>query len=679
MKKKVKFDLLVCSLVFIFLSLTFVIAGIISSDSSSISEWTSNGRTINNTRYYPGEVPSNITGLPNVNFTFTGSLELETSAIVVGDSVYIAGSYTGYIYRLNISNLSQQLDRSGSSSSASSPVYWNGSIYFGASSSVRQINASNLSQTIATKSGIIGYVYHNPIIYNGYAYFGGFNDGLIYQVNATNITQTQHTYSQGSRCYSGPSAGNGFIYISCGSSTFQLNASDISKLIGRASAGSGASFNYGTTPLVTPDYVYVPTENNSVMQLNASNISINIANFTRGANFDHSLAYHNGYVYAGNNDGNLYQLNASNISQVINELNLSSAISPIPTVTNNYVFATSGPRLFQLSASNITQVIANISFTSGNLNGVTIANGKLYFARSNVYYQFGNESFGDSDVESPNITLNSPEDGYSYSASSSIELTFNCSATDNSALNNLSLYITDSSNSSFALSSSSNVSGLSNSSSWSLSLSNGNYTWGCLSFDTSNNYFFSSNRSILINYVAPETDDSSRGSSSNTALYRPITTPDLYSRSHEIRMKSYTYIPLLVNTTLREVKRHTLYLYQVSDDSVNITVRSDPIKLTIAKNSYEEFNLPNVNETIRITYLSKEGVYANLKVEYIPQASLISDTAYSDENSNQPIDGQSEVESNNYVIWYILLALIVAAISYYFYKKDLMNRRLGLK
>ncbi|MCK4669769.1 MAG: right-handed parallel beta-helix repeat-containing protein [Nanoarchaeota archaeon] len=106
------------------------------------------------------------------------------------------------------------------------------------------------------------------------------------------------------------------------------------------------------------------------------------------------------------------------------------------------------------------------------------------------------------DVENPNITLNLPAHPYYNDTSDPVDIPFNCSATDNINLFNISLYITDSTNSSFTLNQTTNIGGTSNSSNWTLSLQNGNYTWNCLAYDTSDNSDWGDeNRSIEINFT----------------------------------------------------------------------------------------------------------------------------------------------------------------------------------
>ena len=82
------------------------------------------------------------------------------------------------------------------------------------------------------------------------------------------------------------------------------------------------------------------------------------------------------------------------------------------------------------------------------------------------------------------------------SGSSAARITFNCSATTLSDLKNISIYLTNSSNKSFSLNKTTVVRGTANKTNWTLSLSSGVYTWGCLGSNGWNDW--SDNRSIKV-------------------------------------------------------------------------------------------------------------------------------------------------------------------------------------
>ncbi len=100
-----------------------------------------------------------------------------------------------------------------------------------------------------------------------------------------------------------------------------------------------------------------------------------------------------------------------------------------------------------------------------------------------------------ADVE-PFVQLVSPVDGYTED-NLTTNVTFECNATDNAGLVNISLYITDRFNQSFSFNQTSSLSGLADSASWQLELVNGTYTWNCLAYDDDANPAWNEN-----NYTA---------------------------------------------------------------------------------------------------------------------------------------------------------------------------------
>lgn len=102
-----------------------------------------------------------------------------------------------------------------------------------------------------------------------------------------------------------------------------------------------------------------------------------------------------------------------------------------------------------------------------------------------------------ADVE-PFVRLIQPADGYTEDAFLT-NITFECNATDNSGLVNISLYLTDRYNQSFSQNSTSGLSGLGDSAQWELELANGTYTWNCLAYDNDDNPAWSEfNRTVYI-------------------------------------------------------------------------------------------------------------------------------------------------------------------------------------
>ncbi|MFH2028271.1 MAG: hypothetical protein ABIJ08_03995 [Nanoarchaeota archaeon] len=141
---------------------------------------------------------------------------------------------------------------------------------------------------------------------------------------------------------------------------------------------------------------------------------------------------------------------------------------------------------------NCTTNLTNITWSEGNHN-ITIW----------VNDTFGNKNSSSIsffvDLTPPNVTLETPIDNYTNNSVGIATVHFNCSVTDEVALANISLYLTNSTNESFSLNQTTTITGKNNSANWSVSIQNGNYTWNCLAYDSAGNYNWSANRTMLIN------------------------------------------------------------------------------------------------------------------------------------------------------------------------------------
>jgi len=190
-----------------------------------------------------------------------------------------------------------------------------------------------------------------------------------------------------------------------------------------------------------------------------------------------------------------------NVTYPLNNTNYTINTSQL----NYTVSSLLGLNLSSCWYSNSSGIWNSSSVSAGtNFTGLTSAEG---WNNWSVYCNDTSGNIGSSfinfykDSILPNLTLNSPSESYSNSTPDTINITFNCSASDNLALRNISLFITNSSNGNFALNRTANITGTSNSTNWTLSLGVGNYTWNCLAFDSLGNSNLSANRTIIISYL----------------------------------------------------------------------------------------------------------------------------------------------------------------------------------
>jgi hypothetical protein len=251
------------------------------------------------------------------------------------------------------------------------------------------------------------------------------------------------------------------------------------------------------------------------------------------------------YVNLTNTTGtatNSYAITAGikliNTSDVNKSMGCSVAYLDGQTTPMLVLFNASINDTYASSAITTSEGFLNLTYTASTgmfnctMDGVSLANTSSYFAEgynlaldtymfrnggaaptSEVNTTFENYTFNTTYVDNfPNITMNSPIANYYNDTTSTVNLTFNCSTTDDQGLTNMSLYITDSSNSSQSISNTSTIIGASNSSQWNLTLAVGDYGWACDAYDNGNQRNLSNDRYFSLNYTAPAT--SSPGGSS---------------------------------------------------------------------------------------------------------------------------------------------------------------------
>ena len=181
----------------------------------------------------------------------------------------------------------------------------------------------------------------------------------------------------------------------------------------------------------------------------------------------------------------LYPTSLLNTSQQPLSLNVTFTVDVDNDAITIYYYING--RLNQTSATNTT---LNASDGNYDLN-VSLYDGVQFSTNTTVSFTI--------DTTSPVTTQQYPPNNYYNDTVDPFSLLFNCSATDNLALKNISLYITNRLNQSFSFNSSARLSVTSDYSNWTLSLQSGNYTWNCLTHDISGNFDWGDNKSLLIN------------------------------------------------------------------------------------------------------------------------------------------------------------------------------------
>jgi hypothetical protein len=474
----------------------------LSSDSTTSDEWRMFGRHLNHSHYTSSYAPTNISEASTITYTGLSLYSYSTPAVANG-ILYIA-EVDNFFHALNATNISQVINKPSIYYSSDVPaiagdyVYYNARWSHGTSNGyLYQLNASNISETIAsyylsdTNNVFLG----SPAVSNGSVYIGTYADYVFYQLNASDVSKSIGIadLGWGVNCYSSPAVANGFVYVGCNDDKlYQLNATDITNIIDSYTTGGDVD----SSPAVTAEYVYVGSDDDKVYQLNASNVSQLIASYTTGGDVSASPGVAHGYVYIGSTDNNFYQLNATNISQQIANYT-GTADFNTPAINDLYVFVGSGTSLYQFDVNDVSILIGQVGgVQSSSVEGPIIAGGYVYLAggTGSKLTQFG--------TVNPTTTLNDPIDDYHFGLSL-VNITFNCSASDSAGLANISLYITNSTNERFSLNQTTNISGTSSSANWTLELAEGDYIWNCLSYDTDGNSDWAANRSMTNDTTAP--------------------------------------------------------------------------------------------------------------------------------------------------------------------------------
>ncbi|MBD3249873.1 S8 family serine peptidase, partial [Candidatus Woesearchaeota archaeon] len=102
----------------------------------------------------------------------------------------------------------------------------------------------------------------------------------------------------------------------------------------------------------------------------------------------------------------------------------------------------------------------------------------------------------------PIVTLLSPADNHYNDSAEPEEILFNCSATDDKLVDNISMYLTDKDDTNFKINYSCDIDAAKGSCSKRLNLTNGNYTWNCAAYDNISQETWGNNRTIVVNYTA---------------------------------------------------------------------------------------------------------------------------------------------------------------------------------
>lgn len=230
------------------------------------------------------------------------------------------------------------------------------------------------------------------------------NQGTGFTTNSAPINISNgfitHNVTLNRGANSPPSIDGDFVYFSDGdgssSTLYQNNRSNVSQTISTFSILSGF-FCFGG-PWVASDalgdtYVYAGCQDGFIHQLNATNISQEIANFSTGGPISKQGLVTGGFLYIMNNGGTIYQVNATNVSQLItsNSESGSGLSTPSVDLTGNFILYGIGTTLFKGNATNISDTLGSFA-AGGNVFREITVGGNVTFQD---YVYIGNDAGND--------------------------------------------------------------------------------------------------------------------------------------------------------------------------------------------------------------------------------------------------------------------------------------------
>jgi outer membrane protein assembly factor BamB len=361
----------------------------ISSNSTSTSEWTMFGRTLENNRYYPDSVNmANFSLIWNISISSAGSYFVHTP-IVYNNVVYVAGNMSD-LYALNISNGNQLWNLSINVSS--SPAIADDKLYI---SSYTDNNTYAFNVTTGVQiwnRTIVGVQYSSfssASIYEGTLYIVKEFDNF-YALNSTTGVQiwNQSSYS---RLMNSPTIHSNIIYSPVETyDILALNRSNGVIIWNSTLSGSPSGSSSLSSPNIYNDYLYVAGYSGYFSSLNATTGSV-IWNKTVAEDHIFSSATASGEkIYLGSNDNNVYSINSTNGEQIWNYTTQGDLSSP--TISDNVLVVGSRDNKTYILNISTGEIIWNYTTFGEVSSSPSIVNGKVFIGSDDgVVYAFGTD------------------------------------------------------------------------------------------------------------------------------------------------------------------------------------------------------------------------------------------------------------------------------------------------
>ncbi|MBI3334249.1 S8 family serine peptidase [Candidatus Pacearchaeota archaeon] len=404
--------------------------------------------------------------------------------------------------------------------------------------------------------------------------------------------------------------------------------------------------------------------------------ALNISGDANGSIFAYNFTHEGSYVWncqatntlgfatlASANYSVTYDVTAPNVSVLSpNNGSVQNAARVNSTLNENgtcMYSLTAGVMNYSMNASD------NRTFSATN---TTLIQDTIYTASYYCNDTAGNRNATETriftvDLTRPNVTLNSPADGYSETASSST-ITFSYNVSDGLNISSCSLLFGSSVN----LTNSSIVN-QSASHAFIQTLSAGSYVWNITCTDTAGNIGNSTSRSITLAEPSSSSVSSSSsgggggGTSSTSDTFTPSTSE--VNSGYTKTLKKQDAIQFILFDGSSE--KHTLVLREIGQDHVNITIMSDPIRLTLGIGQSVKLNLTSSSFYDLLVKLDSIAAgKAQLTVQSIRDPILVEHIQIPGNESREEENDEPEQEDVKKRGWYfyllgVLVLMIVVA------------------
>ena len=345
-------------------------------------------------------------------------------------------------------------------------------------------------------------------------------------------------------------------------------------------------------------------------------------------------------------------------------------------------------------------------FSLNNSENVSLTRyNNTYFNYTNLTFQEGkynitfycNDSAGNLnfsslifniDKTSPNITLNSPNNSYTETASSST-LSFQFNVTDNLNVTSCGLILIGSANSTTANSSAINYT---STISISKTISSGSYNWNINCTNQAGNEGNSSFRNFTI--IEPVVTATSTGGSSGGGGSNIIDSPLIYTLTNEQIFSGFSR-ELKVKDKIKfslKNEMHTLTLIGLTSENATINVSSKSQIASLKINEEKKFELTNdsiYDLSVKLSYILNSKASFTIKIinetvrinKTITSEAIkeVNDTNEIKETKNESVEKPVQPEEEKSYIAYVVVFIILVALVIYVLSRKQTEKNLDEK